>query len=495
MKKLIFNTLAFIAFFGLIFVSCEKDDNNSGKHEYTPEELAEIARQDSLKNIIPASYVFTQDITVPLTDDYTGVIVNLTNDTAKLLELFGYATVAELVAGLGTLEGTAPDLVQTGNDITFYTYNWSTKYEVNDPSNTNSFGHWFDMNGDACVWGDQAYLFCEKVDETTLQFQIACYPSRPTEGDVYHIVEAMKYDTTTVAFIFNVTIGEAPVIPPLVYPVTTVVGTLTYDIEAEQNSDYTATPVVIDAAAISAAIGIAPGDAKIFGIDASDDSLYIYGSTASDPGYWFNSTGDVCSWGDTLCAVFAEYSVADELFNVGQFPDGTTVGETYTVKIAFVNLDNLQEYDVVINVTITEAPVVYPETTLEGTQNLSASADTNNDYTPTVIALDTAAIYSAIGCGPASAQIYGVNANDSLYLGGLTGENGCWFNASGNVCNWGTANCAIAANYDATNKQFNVFQFPNGVTSGTTYTCKTAFVNDTKRYVVVIALTVNQDLK
>jgi len=55
--------------------------------------------------------------------------------------------------------------------------------------------------------------------------------------------------------------------------------------------------------------------------------------------------------------LYANYIIADNLFNVGQYPDGVTPGETYTVKIAFVNLDNLKQYNVVINVTITEPPL------------------------------------------------------------------------------------------------------------------------------------------
>jgi hypothetical protein len=485
MKKIILNTLALIAFSSLIFVSCEKDE--SEKHEYTPEELAEKARQDSLRNIIPASYVFTQDVTIPLTDDYSGITVCLTPDTSKLLELFEYNTVAELVAALGTLENG----VQTGNDITFFAYNYSTKYEYTEPSTTNYFGHWFDANGDVCNWGDQAYLYCEKQDETTLNFTIACYPSRPAVGDVYRIVEAMKYDTLKVAFLFNVTIGEEP---EVVYPVTTVVGTKTYDIEAEKNNDYTPTPVSIDAAAITAAIGIAPGDAEIYGIDASDDSLYVYGSTAEDPGYWFNATGDVCHWGDENCAIYANYIIADELFNVGQYPDGTTPGETYTIKIAFVNLTSLQQYNVVINVTITEAAAVYPETTLETTLDLASSVDAApaDVWVDNRLALDSAAIQTAIGCGPSAADLYGVNeSTDSLYIEGLTATFGYWFDADGDVCSWGAEGISMYVEYHPETQEIGFGQMPEACVSGTTYYGRLAFVNGDKRAEVKVAMTIN----
>ncbi|MBN2275537.1 MAG: DUF4859 domain-containing protein, partial [Bacteroidales bacterium] len=282
--------------------------------------------------------------------------------------------------------------------------------------------------------------------------------------------------------------------PEVVYPVTTVAGTVTYDIEAEKNNDYAATPVNIDAGAITAAIGIAPGDADIYGIDASDDSLYIHGSTAEDPGYWFNATGDVCNWGDEGCALYANYIIADQLFNVGQYPDGTTPGETYTVKIAFVNPDNLKEYDVIINVTITGAAAVYPETTLETTLNLTASVDAAGAdvWVDNLLDLDTVAIQTAIGCWPQEADLYGVSeSTDSLFMGGFTGNNGCWFNASGDVCSWGADGISMYVEYRTETQQIGFGQMPAACVSGTTYYGRLAFVNGTKRAEVKVAMTIN----
>jgi hypothetical protein len=484
MKKIIFITLAFVtAILGIIFVSCEREE--SKKHHYTEEELKEIARQDSLKQIIPADYIFTQDVTVPLTDDYSGITVPLVTEAyeQKLLDSLGFNSISDIVTALGTLEGG----VQVGNDITFFAYNYSTKYEYTSPSTTNYFGHWFDANGDVCNWGDQAYLFLEKQDTFTLNFTLGMYPSRPTVGATYHIVEAMKYDNYKVAFLFNVTIGEEV---PLVYPVTTLVGTQNLDVEEQQDNTYASTPVEINAADIEAAIGITPGSAELYGIDASDDSLYIEGFTGNN-GYWYTGTGDVCNWGNAGCTLYAEYNSTDQVINVGQFPDSAVVGETYTVKMAFVNLDNLKQYNIVINVTITQPEAVYPETTLELTLNLALTVPPNNDYTATPLALDSAAIQAAIGCGPSAAVLYGVDATtDSLNIGGLTANNGCWFNAAGDVCAWGTAGCSIAAEYVPAAQVINVFQFPDACVSGTTYYGRLAFVNGNKRAEVKVAMTI-----
>lgn len=491
MKKIIFPLMVFITIYGSFLISCEKDDV-SGRHEYTEEELAEKKRQDSLKQIIPADYVFTKDVVLPYSDNWEPVTVKLVEgkDTSKLLELLGYNSTAEIVAALGTLEGSAPDLVQTGNDITFYAYNWSTKYEVNDPSSTNSFGHWYDANGDVTTWGNGQILYCEKVEGSTLEFLIGHLPEGPKVGDVFHIVEAMKYDTTSVAFVFNVTIADEA---PLVYPVTTVVGTQTMNFSAPlEKVDYVPNPQTLDVAAITAAIGIAPENAELYGIDNSDDSLYIEGFTANN-GFWYNRAGDVGKWGDAGCALYAEYAAAEQVINVGQRPDSCVVGQTYTAKLAFVNLANMKQYNVVVNMTITEPEAVYPETTLEATLNLSESVDAAaaDVWVDNLLALDSAAIQTAIGCGPSAAQIYGVNeSNDSLYIDGLTGNNGCWFNATGDVCSWGAEGISMYVEYRSATHEIGFGQMPAACVSGTTYTGRLAFVNGTKRAEVKVAMTI-----
>jgi hypothetical protein len=483
MKKILFNLFVIVSIFStLFFVSCQKDE--STEHKYTPEELAEIARQDSLKKIIPADYVFTQDVTLPWADNYDGITIKLCTDTAKLLELFDYKTVSELVAGLGTLV----DGAQTGNDITFYAYNHSTKYEFAEPSTTNYFGHWFDANGDVCTWGDQALLYCEKTDTFSLNFTLGQYPSRPEIGSVYHIVEAMKYDTTSVAFLFNITIGPEKEIE---VPVTTIVGTETVSFDAQQNNDYASVAAEFNVDAITAAIGINPAEAKLYGVNA-DGSLFVKPFTANN-GYWYTRTGNICSWGDPGCAFFAEYDAENQKVNVGQFPDSCVAGQTYTARLAFVNMDNLKQYTLSLAMTVTPAEQTgYPVTTLVTTLNLALSvAAQPTDYVDNVLSLDTVAIQTAIGVLPQNATLYGVNAaTDSLVITGFTGNNGYWYTAAGNVCAWGAEGVAMYVEYRPDTREIGFGQFPGGCTSGTTYYGRLAFVNGDKRAEVKVAMTI-----
>lgn len=481
MKKIIFRSLAFLAVLGIIFVSCKKDE--SLEHKYTEEELREIARQDSLKQIIPVDYIITINVTVPISNGYEGVVVTV--DSAKLLELFNYKTVAELAAALGKLEGG----VQAGHEITFYAYNYSTKYEYTSPSTTLSFGHWFDANGDVCNWGDQAYLFCEKVDETSLDFRIGLFPNRPTVGNVYKIVEAMKYDQTKVAILFTVTIG-----PKEGLPVTTLQGTQTIVLEAEKAAGWVDNVLEFDTVAITNAIGCKPEEAKIYGINL-DGSLYDGGYTANN-GFWFNRSGEICSWGSAAIAMYMEYRTGAQRIGVGQMPDSCVVGETYSPKLAFVNLNTLKQYNVVVNMTIKEPTTVpYPTTTLETTINLTFTADSavTVSWVDHTLDLDTAAIIQAIGVGPAYATIYGVNQSDDLLrvaLPLLTANNGCWFDANGDVCKWGGEGISMYVEYRPATKKIGFGQLPGACVSGQTYNGRLAFVNSGKRAEVKVALTI-----
>jgi hypothetical protein len=476
MKKTIFITMAVIATFGLIMVSCEKD--NSSKHHYTKEELEEIHRQDSLKKIIPVDYVFTQNVTVPVNKGYEGVTVCLTPDTNKLLELFQYNSVAELVAALGTIEGG----VQTGNDITFYAYNYSTKYEYTSPSTTNSFGHWFDANGDVCSWGDQAYLFCEKQDTFSLKFTLGLFPDRPALGSVYKIVEAMKLDNFKVAFMFTVTIGPEEVLE------TTIVGTQTIDLDVPL-IDWTAAITEFDVGAITTALGIAPEDATLMAVQG-DGSLYTGGWTASF-GFFFNSSGNVCSWDAEGCTYYVEYYSDSQTIGVGLHPEAASVGQTYTGRVAFVNEAELLQYNIVINITIVEPEEnPYPETTVVDTIPIAFSTPIYNDYTPTAVEFDTMIVYQAIGCGPTLATLYGYNeTTDSLYINGFTGNNGFWFTLAGDVCSWGDEGVTMDAEYVPKTTTINVFQYPDACLSGQTYKCTLAFVHEGNQINVMITMT------
>jgi hypothetical protein len=271
--------------------------------------------------------------------------------------------------------------------------------------------------------------------------------------------------------------------------VTTIVGTQTIDLEAEATSGWIDYTNNLDTVAILNAIGIKPQAARIFGIN-HDASLYGDGLTANN-GCFFNRAGDVVAYGTVGIAIYVEYRPAERMIGTGQHPDSCFAGQTYTGRLAFVNMANLKQYNVVVNMKVVPSTVEYPETTLEATLNLALTVPAEpTNWVGNEITLDSAAIHAAIGCGPSVAVLYGVDASDdSLYIKGNTATFGYFFNATGDVCQYGDAGASIYVEYYKGTQKIGVGQYPGRCTAGV-YNGRLAFVNGTKRAEVKVALTV-----
>lgn len=77
-------------------------------------------------------------------------------------------------------------------------------------------------------------------------------------------------------------------------------------------------------------------------------------STANAPGHWFGANGNVVAWGADA-RLFSEYDEEAFTFTIGQYPDRSAVGDTYTIKQALVYTNRNNEEiraEFVFNVTI-----------------------------------------------------------------------------------------------------------------------------------------------
>jgi hypothetical protein len=76
--------------------------------------------------------------------------------------------------------------------------------------------------------------------------------------------------------------------------------------------------------------------------------------TANAPGHWFSADGTVVPWGDNA-RLFSEYMPASWTFSIGQYPNRSAVGDTYTIKQAleYTNRSNKKlRVEFVFNVRI-----------------------------------------------------------------------------------------------------------------------------------------------
>ncbi|TRZ45037.1 DUF4859 domain-containing protein [Robertkochia solimangrovi] len=340
--KNIFQSLVITAVILIGFASCDGDDIASTKHEYTQEELDFIDSLQRARSGVDADEIFEFNITIPVdTVNYRGVTVE--TDIDAFMEEFGYSSLEELTTALGTVESGS----QTGNEITFFAINVSTGYDYTSSFTANGLGHWFDANGDVTSWGDTDAVFSE-FDPETFTFFIGQHPKRLNTGDQFRIIQVFEKDDYRVACVFNLTGGEYYVEEQADLE---IVNTYSLSVEATPDSEYITTPLEYDFEAVAADLGVSVEDlssAKIFyGINSDGTTSSEY---TADAGYWFNTSGDICGWGDDGVILFVNYE--DGVFQIGQFPEAAVVGESYTVSVGIAIDDKMVTYD--ISLTITE---------------------------------------------------------------------------------------------------------------------------------------------
>ncbi len=130
--------------------------------------------------------------------------------------------------------------------------------------------------------------------------------------------------------------------------------TLTYNISfAADASNYSGTTVNLNdngdiskvarafamqpSAIVSAMLnaGATPEESKIAFAAVESDGSFNYNMTANGYGHWFDSSGNVISWG-TDSKVYSEYDASGFTFTIGQYPGHCTTGDTYTIKQALI---------------------------------------------------------------------------------------------------------------------------------------------------------------
>jgi hypothetical protein len=322
MKKFITSILILgIAAFSIM--SCEEDVFSS-KHNYTEEEIKLRDSLEAVRNNIPADYILTYDIEIPLdTVNYRGVEVPI--DTDVLLEKLGFATAEELTAALGTVDGGA----QFDHTVTFMAINNSTRFDYTGAFTANGLGYWFDPNGDVINWGDDDALFSE-LNMETFTFFVGQHPKHLNKGDVHKIIQVMQKDDYRVAFVINVTVGDyyKEEVPNAVN-----VSTTELTLEVTPNNEYAPTDLPFDFAAAATAMGVSESELSenltFYGVSSDETMTSTY---TADAGYWYTKAGDVTDWGAEGCSVYVNYE--DGIFHIGQFPEACQVGDEFTLTVA-----------------------------------------------------------------------------------------------------------------------------------------------------------------
>ena len=364
MKKLYILLILSIITAGII--SCGDNEDFSSMHVLTDDEIAEIARQDSIeeaqKNMINADMIleYSMDITISASL-YDGGTLEIELD--KIAEKFGI-TEEELVAGIAGESG-APE-------VKGFAIAGTTHADIASASNTNApWGHWWDANGDLTAWGDDAMVFAEFYPEDAF-FTIGQYPGHLAEGQTVTFIEALKYNETRVAVVITVNAIAA--------------GQVTAEVVSEQDLTIDVTPKsVYDADSVQFDLNTVLSD---LGVSSMEEVTYVgvnadgsYNQEAvTVNGFWYDFDGFVGAWGDDA-SVYTEHSPSSDYVRIGQYPDHLAAGETYTIHYGFMANNKI----VMLNITVNVIGYVDPETPPTGdpesvTIDVELSKEYSDDY-------------------------------------------------------------------------------------------------------------------
>lgn len=428
MKKLYIYILLSVLFAG--FFGCEDYDDFSKLHELTDDELAEIARQDSIaqaeKERINADLVldYTLEITTSASA-YDGA--PLTIEVDKIAELFGISE-AEVLAGIAGESG-APE-------INGFAIEGTTHADVAGASNTNApWGHWWDVNGDVTAWGDDAMLFAEFDTETGV-FAVGQYPGHLVDGDTITFIEALKYNELRLAV-------RITVYPKAAGQITApVVSTQDLNIEVTAKSSYDADSIQFDLDAVLSGLGVSSMEEVTY-LGVNEDGSYNQ-EPVTNNGFWYDINGFVGAWGDDASVFTEYYTTSPGWLKIGQYPDHLTAGMSFVIKYGFMANNKI----VMLNITINVQGYVDPETPPAGepealTIDVELAKPYSNDYASVsydvretlrnAFKMTTYQIHQAISTGELKLYQGEVSETDPVYTADAPGY---WLKEDGTAGEW-----------------------------------------------------------
>ncbi|MDX8338982.1 DUF4859 domain-containing protein [Draconibacterium sp. IB214405] len=482
MKKInILLLLALVITAGLF--SCGDNEGFSNLHDLTDEEIAEIARQDSIaeaqKNSINADLIleYSMDMTISASL-YDGGDLEIELD--KIAAEFGI-TEEELLAGIGGESG-APE-------VKGFAIAGTTHADIASASNTNApWGHWWDANGDLTAWGEDAMVFAEFYVENGY-FSIGQYPGHLVEGQTVKFIEALKYNETRVAIVITVNAVAA--------------GQITADVVSEQDltidvtakSVYDPDPLEFDLQTVLSDLGIDSLTEATF-IGVNEDGSYAT-EAVTGYGFWYDFNGFVGSWGDDA-SVYTNYGDFEaNQISIGQYPDHLAEGETYLIKYGFMANNKI----VMLNITINVLGYVDPETAPDGdpeavTIDVEFSKPYSNDYASVTYDLKetlrnafkmtTYQIHQAINSGDLKLYVGEVSETDPAYTSDVPGY---WLKEDGTIGEWGESVVWTSIGHSETDLYLYGGNHPDNATEGMTIT--TTYIATLNGGSVTINLTFN----
>ena len=299
------------------------------------------------------------------------------DDTAETLN--GYTVVGTEVVEVELTEGTyyqgetatfdlATMLAALGTDDVANCTQWIMN-ATDSSFVTNTTDGWRNADGDMETWGSSS-MVCVKINDAssgTIDY-IGTIDTSYEAGDEYDAYWAFTYGESVYIIDVHITFVAAEVVSADDY---TIVGSTEVSVSAEPDDSYTTTSADIDEDAIVAALGCESIDDATFAAVVDGEVITVY---TANYGYYFDSSEDVCSWGDDGCAFFVEfYGSGYSYLAFGQYPDGMAEGDSYSVTLYFIYGENAYSVTATYSVVATGISSVSTDGTFEATSIYSLS--------------------------------------------------------------------------------------------------------------------------
>lgn len=140
--------------------------------------------------------------------DYSGTTVTIEGDLAEAIGKAFKMQPSEIENYMTSWSST-----QSDGTITFWALNPTTYEPVSSASTANGYGHWFNASSNVTNWGSSSVVYSEYTSSTRT-FLIGPYPGAVSDGDVYTIGQAFKYqkdgETALAKIIFHIYVGGVP---------------------------------------------------------------------------------------------------------------------------------------------------------------------------------------------------------------------------------------------------------------------------------------------
>ena len=367
--------------------------------------------------------------------------------TLKTKTTYGYE--AETVPGFDADKLISDLGISSINDAAWLAVKTDGSYA--QEYNADFDGFWYDMQGFAGQWGDDASVYCGHVNDTIVVGQ---FPARLEAGTnltiQYGAIANDKIELLTIHVIIEAgdDINAAEVVDT---QNLSLIQKTTYGYESVEVPGQDLNKAMADLGVTSL------GDITWIGV--LPDGTYTQAYTADPNAFWYDMDGYVGSWGDNASVFCGLY---DGVIKLGQYPDHLHAGDQVTAHYGAYANGKI----VLFNITLTiAASDDINAATLVDTQELTLETETTFGYeAEEVPGQDFGKLFADLGVSSIDEITWFGVQTDGTYTQAYTADpNAFWYDMDGFVGSYGDNASVFCGLYDGVIK---VGQFPDRLHAG-----------------------------